>query len=217
MKLGELHCTYCLLEEKTNYVSQLESSLSGTETEKPYQSNITSQERERSFVTDRSDIYTSETNTVITNIRRRNRISHRQGKITRTSSEHRSEFTQKIKLKPKNFSTTCNVDGDKMLQRDYFEDVTITRLTDMILNTLAYKQKQHEFIKHASTLALFEAKKFQSMQNLNSKVRNCALYYNSPVYGAQRDVVIQFLKSIRFDINRALKRNATVANCCVSR
>lgn len=210
MKLGELHCTYSLLEEKTNYVSQLESSLSCTDTKRPSFSNLTTQTKGQSFVTDRSesDRLSTDTNTI--NLGETDQCKKRK-RFLRATSEIKSFVS---KLKPKNFSTTCNVDGDKLLQRDYIEDITLMRLTDMILNTLALKQKQYEFVKHASTLALFET---QKCQNSDGKVRDCALYYNTSFHETQREVVIQFLKDIRFDIKNAAKRNTTVPNIRVSR
>lgn len=226
MKLGELHCTYCLLEEKTNYVSQLESSISCMDTRRPSVSTLSSQTKGQSYVSNRSELESysrqskSDTNTLIQTLKKTDKIikslQHRKKlkNLRITSPTNYSIIESTVKLKPKNFSTTCNVDGDKMLEKDVIDDMTIMHLTDMILKTLAYKQKQNEFVKHASTLALFEANKCKAV---DERVKTCALFYNSSRYNAQKDVIIQFLKDLQFDINRNIRRNATTANCTASR
>lgn len=197
MKLGELHCTYCLLEEKTNYVSQLESSLSCTE-RRTSVSNLTTQSRQHSFVTDRSEsdiLFEGCKNKTLMN-----------PPLVSNNITIKTDM-----LKPKN-SDSCFVDGDKILDRDYIEDMAISRLTDIIVKTLVNKWKQHEFVKHARTLALFEAQKHKSTDNLNDKIRNCAQSNGSAK--TQKDMIMNFLKSIRLDLKLAIKKHINPTKEC---
>lgn len=187
----ELQGTYCLLEEKTHYVTKLENTLQNIEKES------TPKVRNQMLVPKKTvtcqDVVTLQKNY-------RSSDSSRNSSIISTNSST-------IKLKPKNYSTTGSIRGDKMLNRDYVTDVNIDCLTDMILNTLSYNENAQEFVMHARNLARYEA------IHSNIQIRDGELSSDSLNSAPTRTNVKLFLQGVQYDLNRnGLRRISTEDN-----
>lgn len=128
-----------------------------------------------------------------------------------------------IKLKPKNYSTTCSTYGDRYIQNDFMQETTLSYLANIILDTLSSKPKENpkEFVKHAQNLAFHEARNSRvavddsSLQSYTcTSSSECDLKREVT---KTRNIVIQFLKNVQLDLNHDLRRIATENNLLYAR
>lgn len=129
MKLAELQGTYCLLEEKTHYVTKLESTLQDIE-QKQAMSKLKCPSRQ-CLIPQRFDYLLNNIPPHHTNPERRNRFL-----TTESSRRQKSKFS-------------CN--AYEVQARN-----SRTNIECRLFTSLSYKENPQEFILHANNLASYE-------------------------------------------------------------
>lgn len=159
MKLAELQGTYCLLEEKTHYVTKLESTLQDIE-QKQAMSKFKGSSRQ-TLIQQRSEFTISDISPLNMSVERRNRF------LQKFNYEKHIEHIDKIQNKkfclsdPKTSDSSLKHKKEPKIRNNEY-------LTDLIMNTLFYKENPQEFVMHAKNLASYELN--HSKQNSNRTV-----------------------------------------------